>query len=193
MIWGFPDDSDDKESTFNTGNPGSIPGLRRSPEERNGYPLQCSCLESSNILAWKTLQRSLVGGSWRVRHNWATTTFTFKDIQDKVSSRQLYIGAWRAGPRSVLAIWICEPLHRWYTCHSPGFPGSASGKEPACLCRRHKRCRFNPWVGKIPWRRAWQSSPVFLPAEFHGQRSLAGYNQWGHKVWQIERLTLSFK
>ena len=40
-----------KESACNAGNPGSIPGLRRSPEERNGYPLQCSCLESSNILA----------------------------------------------------------------------------------------------------------------------------------------------
>ena len=35
-----------------------------------------------------------------------------------------------------------------------GFPGGASGKEPVCQCRRHKRCRFNSWVGKIPWRRA---------------------------------------
>jgi len=38
-------------------------------------------------------------------------------------------------------------------------------KEPACQCRRPKRCRFNPWVGKIPWRRAWQPTPVFLPGE----------------------------
>ena len=38
---------------------------------------------------------------------------------------------------------------------------------------------FNPWVGKIPWRRAWQRTPVFLPGEFHGQRSLAGYSPWG--------------
>ena len=38
-----------------------------------------------------------------------------------------------------------------------------SGKEPACQCRRPKRCRFDPWVWKIPWRRAWQSIPVFLP------------------------------
>ena len=37
-----------------------------------------------------------------------------------------------------------------------GFPGSASGKEPACQCRRHKRPGFGPWIGKIPWRRAWQ-------------------------------------
>ena len=41
-----------------------------------------------------------------------------------------------------------------------GFPGSASGNEPACQCRRHKRCRFNPWVRKIPWRRAWQYSCI---------------------------------
>ena len=40
---------------------------------------------------------------------------------------------------------------------------------------------FDPWVGKIPWRRKWQPTPIFLPEEFHGQRSLAGYNSWGHK------------
>ena len=46
-----------------------------------------------------------------------------------------------------------------------GFPGGASGKEPTCQCRRHKSCRFDPWVGKIPWRRAWQPTLVFLPGE----------------------------
>ena len=40
---------------------------------------------------------------------------------------------------------------------------------------------FDPWVGKIPWRRKWQSTPVFLPGESHGQRSLAGYSPWGRK------------
>ena len=39
-----------------------------------------------------------------------------------------------------------------------------------------KRCRFDPWVGKIPWRRAWLPTPVFLPGASHGQRSLAGYS-----------------
>ena len=53
-------------------------------------------------------------------------------------------------------------------------PGGASGIEPACQCRRHKRHRFSPWVRKIPWRRAWQPTPVFLPGESHGQRSLVG-------------------
>ena len=61
------------------------------------------------------------------------------------------------------------------------FPGGISGKEPACRCMRHKRCGFDPWVRKIPWRRAWQPTPVFLPGEFHGQRSLAGKGPWGHK------------
>ena len=45
-------------------------------------------------------------------------------------------------------------------------------------CRRSK---FNPCVRKTSWRRAWQPTPVFLPREFHGQRSLAGYSPWGHK------------
>ena len=49
-----------------------------------------------------------------------------------------------------------------------------SGKEPACQWRRHKRRGFNPWVRKIPWRRKWQPTPIFLPGESHGQRSLAG-------------------
>ena len=52
------------------------------------------------------------------------------------------------------------------------FPGGTSGKEPTCQCGRHKRHRFDPWVRKIPWRRAWQPTPMFLPGESHGQRSL---------------------
>ena len=54
-------------------------------------------------------------------------------------------------------------------------PGGASGKEPACQCRRGKRYRVDPWVGKFPWRKAWQPTPVFLRGESHGQRGLAGY------------------
>ena len=50
-----------------------------------------------------------------------------------------------------------------------------SDKESACQCRR---LGFNPWVGKIPWRRAWQPTPVFLPGESHGQRTLVGYSPW---------------
>ena len=54
-----------------------------------------------------------------------------------------------------------------------GFSSGANGKEPDCQSRRHNRHGFDPWVGKIPWKRAWQPIPVFLPGESHGQRSLA--------------------
>ena len=62
-----------------------------------------------------------------------------------------------------------------------GFPGGASGKEPACQCRRCKRLEFNHWVGKIPWKRSWTPTPVFLPGKSHGQRSLAHYTPEGCK------------
>ena len=57
-----------------------------------------------------------------------------------------------------------------------GFPRWLSGKEFACQRRRCRRHRFDPWVGKIPWRRKWQPAPVFLLGKFHEQRSLLGYD-----------------
>ena len=54
-----------------------------------------------------------------------------------------------------------------------------------------RRPGFDPWIGKVPWRREWLPSPVFLPGEFHGQRSLADYSSWGHKELEMtEWLTL---
>ena len=47
-------------------------------------------------------------------------------------------------------------------------PWWLSGKESACQCRRHRRRGFDPWVGKIPWRKKWQPTPLFLPGKFHG-------------------------
>ena len=66
-------------------------------------------------------------------------------------------------------------LPRW------GFPGGTSGKELAYQCRRCKRLKFNPWVRKISWRRAWQPTLVFLPGESHGQKSLEDYSPYGCK------------
>ena len=48
-------------------------------------------------------------------------------------------------------------------------------------CKSRRRPRFDPWVGKIPWRKAWQPTPVFLPGEPHEQRSLVGYSPWSRK------------
>ena len=66
---------------------------------------------------------------------------------------------------------ILSPL---FTCNL-GFPGGA------CQCRRHERCGFNPWVGRIPWRRARPPTLVLLPGESQGQRSLVGYGPQGLK------------
>ena len=58
------------------------------------------------------------------------------------------------------------------------FPGSTSGKESACQCRR---CRFDSWVGKIPWRQGTATHSNTLAQKSHGQRSLAGYSPQGCK------------
>ena len=69
VFWGFPGGSDDKESTCNAGDLGSVPGLGRSLGEGDGYPLQYSGLENS-------MDRGAWQGSKRVEHNWATFTLT---------------------------------------------------------------------------------------------------------------------
>ena len=60
-----------------------------------------------------------------------------------------------------------------------GFSGSRAVKNLPAKCRR---CRFNPWVGKVPWERKWQPTPIFLPGKSHGQKSLVGYSPWGGKA-----------
>ena len=60
------------------------------------------------------------------------------------------------------------------------------GQESTCQCRR---LEFHPWVRKVPWRRKWEPTPVFLPGKCHGQRSLGGYNPWHCKELDMtERL-----
>ena len=84
-----------------------------------------------------------------------------------------------------LSSWLCFPLlcvriaqvYQMLT----RLPRWLSGKESACQCRRCRRWGFDPWTGKIPWRRKWQPSPVFCPEKSHGQTSLDGYSPWGRK------------
>ena len=59
-----------------------------------------------------------------------------------------------------------------------GFPGGADGKESACNVSDPGP---DTWVRTIPWRREWHPTPLFLPGESHGQRSLEGCSPWGHK------------
>ena len=85
--------------------------------------------------------------------------------------------------RIVITSHICFHL-------APGFPGGSEVKAFACLqCRRPG---FESWVGKIPWRRKWQPTPVFLPGESHGWRSLVGYSPQARKESDMtERLHFS--
>ena len=92
------------------------------------------------------------------------------DCQEKVFHIQLLSLCTAQG-------YAAEGLNWSQPCTSQGFQGCTSGKDLACQCRRHERCEFDPWVRKIPWRRKWQPTPVFLPGESHGPRSLAG-TQW---------------
>ena len=59
------------------------------------------------------------------------------------------------------------------------FPGASDGKESSCNAGD---LGFDPWIGKIAWRRQWQPTPVFLPGESHGQGSLVSYSPWGCKI-----------
>ena len=77
-----------------------------------------------------------------------------------------------------------DPLEKGTATHSTNkiyqgaFSWWLSSKGPICRCRRG---RFDPSIGKIPWRRKWQPTPVFLPGKPHGQRGLAGYSPRGCK------------
>ena len=67
---------------------------------------------------------------------------------------------WGCKERLSLFTSVSLYIHLWY-----------SDKESTCQCRRHKKHRFDPWVGKVPWKRRWQPAPVFLPGKSHGPRS----------------------
>ena len=96
---------------------------------------------------------------------WRLIAALFIIAQTWKQSRCPSVGGW------INKAWyILTWLPRWLSC-----------KESTCQCSRHRRYDFDPWVGKIPWRRKWQPTPVFLPGTFHGQKSLVGYSPWGHK------------
>ena len=90
----------------------------------------------------------------------------------------------------LIRIFLIFLMNNIQTLWFEGFPGGSDGKESACNAGDPG---LIPGSGKSPWRRAWQPTPVFLPGESHGQRSLGGCNPW---TWIVEsdvngRLTLS--
>ena len=117
----------------------------------------------SLILAWRIPWTEEPGGlysPWGRKHSDMTEWLSISQREHKAQywlPLSTYSG--------ILAFWLSQ----W-----PWF----SGKQSAC---QYRRCRFNPCVRKIPWRRKWEPTPVFLPGEFHGHWGLADYSLWGHK------------
>ena len=112
-------------------------------------------------------------GLQRVRHDWATElNWTCLQNQEfsQPSSPGLRIFLNNSNLSGLFTVTSLLVLPRWL-----------GGKESADQCRRGKRCRFSPWVGRIPRSRKWQPTLVFLPGRFHGQRSLSGCSPWGKK------------
>ena len=107
-----------------------------------------------------------------------------------IVTAQLRLIAWmnkRQIPAYMLPI-ICCPSRQ-----TQGLPRWLS-KESVCQCRRSRRRGFSPWVGKIPWRRAWQPTGVFLPGDSHGPRSLVDYSPWGlRQDWVIKHAHMQDK
>ena len=127
---------------------------------------------------WKILTQSLICLAF-FNELHPTKTLTCKE---GFSEEAASAGIDNTGPQHWASLWshrVCLSLAVWPLA---GPPRWLSGKETACWCRRCRGHRFNPRVGKIPWRRGWQPTPVFLPGKSHGQRSLAGYSPRGRRA-----------
>ena len=94
----------------------------------------------------------------------------FISLWSKECSR-VFLPAPQRESRNSLALGLLLELPRWL-----------SGKESTCQFGRLRTHRYGPCIWRIPWRRKWQPTPVFLAEKFHGQRSLAGSTPWDHRV-----------
>ena len=164
----------------------------------------------SSTLAWKIPWTEEPGGlqsmgSLRVGQlSEFTFTFHFHALEKEMATHSSVL-AWRIPgmpePGGLPSMGSHRVGHDWhdlaaaaatacihlYTCEKrSGLPWWLSGKQPACQCWRHG---LDSWVGKIPWRRKWQPTPVFLPGKSHGQRSLVGFSPWGRKRIRHDRAT----
>ena len=126
--------------------------------------------------------------SYRSRENLATGSESSFAVSSVFRFFHLIWFPWKLGMCMVCVCMhtpcICG-IHKYMSRYILGFPGGSDG-----VCLQRWRPVFNPWVRKIPWRRRWQPTPLFLPGKFHGQRSLEGYSPRGRKELDMtEQLT----
>ena len=108
-----------------------------------------------------------------------------KYVQDLIPGTGKYNLIWKWG----LCRWNQVKMSSYWS----GLPRWCSAEESTCQCRRLETHWFGPWIGKIPWRRKWQPTPVSLPGKSYGQRSLVGYSPWGCKESDATEHTCIFK
>ena len=120
----------------------------------------------------------------RIRLSYFTFTFHFHALEKEMATHSSVL-AWRipgtGEPGGLLSLGSHRVRHDWSdlaaaaaaVLDKPGLPRWLRGKESVSQRRSHRRFSFNPWVGKIPWRKKWQCTPVFVSEKSHGQRSLA--------------------
>ena len=152
-------------------------------------PLQYSCLENPRDR----------GTWWAAIYGVAQSRARLKRLSSSSSSIPLYtpvfefpshLGYYRAPSRVPCAMQQVLLLsYLFYTQQHISRASWVVLVVKNCLQCRHKRCGFNTWAGKVPWRRAWQPTPVFLPGESHGQRSLMGYSPQSCKESDITETT----
>ena len=149
-------------------------------------PLEEGMATDSSILAWKIPWTEEPGGlksigSHRIRHDWSDLAHTYHLCYVSVRPWVSYSNAelismsdqiWRPPLEKKTVNGDGQRFRNIYGLKE-GLLWWLSGKEATCQC---KRCRFDLWVRKIPWRRKWQPIPVFLPGESHGQRRLVDYS-----------------
>ena len=104
-------------------------------------------------------------------------------IQDGASASTsiLQIAEWKKEVKRSEPLSLINPFQNVTHITSSYFPLEFPGSDGKSICLQWGRPRFDPWVGKIPWRRKWQPHPVLLPGKSHGLRRLVGYSLWGHK------------
>ena len=122
----------------------------------------------SGAIAWKSV-------FWLSAHKYHTTTSEFK--RDAFKSGEVHSWSDSSVTNTVIESISCPNVPQ-------GCPGDSVVKnQPATAS--DMRHGFDAWVGKILWRRKWQPTPIFLPENFHGQRSLTGYSPWGRQEWDM--------
>ena len=169
----------------------------------------------ARYVSQRILHPSLSSGSGCRGPAWQTAPLPEEEgqgqVHETVSSTSALGGLWlgfSSGPLSHVrcstgrqapgGLRSCLEGCRLRTTKNTGRSGSSGSYGLPCwlrwqrICLQCRKSRFYPWVRKIPWRRRWQPTPIFLPGESHGQRGLASYSPWGCKKWGTnERLTLT--